>query len=121
MQMRFEVNEDDRETEMQSWLRMVKSLLCAPEWSPDDLPIEMVQTHISVVLLGWRHVLKLKKPVDFGFLDYTTLENRRSACEAEVNLNRRLCLDIYLAIQTVTEIDGEAHLSSEGRIIDYGV
>ncbi len=111
----------DRRTEMQSWLNMVERLSHAPEWSPDESPIEMVQTHISVVLLGRKHVLKLKKPVDFGFLDYTTLEKRRLACEAEVRLNRRLCPDIYLGIQPVTEVDGEASISSEGQIIDYGV
>jgi uncharacterized protein len=119
--MSVDVKENDQQTEMQSWLSMVESLMYAPEWSPDDLPIEMVQTHISVVLLGQHHVLKLKKPVDFGFLNYTTLEKRHRACEAEVDLNRRLCPDIYLAIQPVTEIDGEVHLSSEGRVIDYGV
>jgi aminoglycoside phosphotransferase family enzyme/predicted kinase len=121
MQKSFGANESDRQTEMQSWLSMVESLMYAPEWSPDDLPIEMVQTHISIVLLGQHHVLKLKKPVDFGFLDYTTLENRRRACAAEVDLNRRLCPDIYLAVQPVTEVDGETHLSSEGRVVDYGV
>jgi aminoglycoside phosphotransferase family enzyme/predicted kinase len=119
--MSVDVKENDQQTEMQAWLSMVESLMYAPEWSPDDLPIEMVQTHISVVLLGRHHVLKLKKPVDFGFLDYTTLEKRRRACEAEVDLNRRLCPDIYLAVQPVTEVDGEAHLSSEGSVIDYGV
>jgi uncharacterized protein len=119
--MSVDVKENDQQTEMQAWLSMVESLMYAPEWSPDDLPIEMVQTHISVVLLGRHHVLKLKKPVDFGFLDYTTLEKRRRACEAEVDLNRRLCPDIYLAVQPVTEVDGEVHLSSEGRVIDYGV
>jgi uncharacterized protein len=121
MQMNIGASESDRRTEMQSWLSMVESLMYASEWSPDDLPIEMIQTHISVVLLGRHHVLKLKKPVDFGFLDYTTLEKRRRACEAEVDLNRRLCPDIYLAVQPVTEVDGEAHLSAEGRVIDYGV
>jgi aminoglycoside phosphotransferase family enzyme/predicted kinase len=100
---------------------MVESLKHAPEWPPGDIPIEMVQTHISVVLLGRHHVLKLKKPVDFGFLDYTTLDKRRNACEAEVKLNRRLCPDIYLGVQPVSEVNGEVHLSSEGQIIDYAV
>jgi uncharacterized protein len=113
--------EVDRQTKMQVWLNMVERLSHAPEWSPDESPIEMVQTHISVVLLGRNHVLKLKKPVDFGFLDYTTLEKRRLACEAEVMLNRQLCPDIYLGVRPVTEVDGEASLSSKGRIIDYGV
>jgi aminoglycoside phosphotransferase family enzyme/predicted kinase len=106
---------------IENWFRQVESLKHAPEWPPEDLPIEMVQTHISVVLLGRHHVLKLKKPVDFGFLDYTTLEKRRNACEAEVKLNRRLCPDIYLGVQPVSEVNDEAHLSSDGQIIDYAV
>ena len=75
----------------EDWLDMVELLAAAPDWAPDDKPVEIVQTHISVVLLGRQHVLKLKKPVDFGFVDYTTVEKRRMACEAEVSLNRRLC------------------------------
>jgi aminoglycoside phosphotransferase family enzyme len=63
----------------------------------------VVQTHISIVLLGRERVLKLKKPVDFGFLDYTTLEKRRRACEAEARLNRRLCPDVYLGAQPTVE------------------
>jgi hypothetical protein len=63
----------------------------------------------------------LKKPVDFGFLDYTSLEKRRRACEAEVSLNRRLCPGIYLKVQPVVEVDGRPRLSDAGRIIDYGV
>src|SRR4029453_15026750 len=111
------VNESGRRTEMPAWLSMVESLLFAPTWPADELPIEMLQTHISVVLLSQRHALKLKKPVDFGFLDYTTLEKRCRACEAEISLNRRLCPDIYLGVQPVTEAEGQAQLSGEGRVI----
>ena len=100
---------------------MVHDIRTGGAWAADELPIEMIQTHISVVLLGRRHVLKLKKPVDFGFLDYTTLEKRRRACEAEVDLNRRLCRDTYIGVQPVTEAEGKPRLSGEGRIVDYGV
>src|SRR6266542_6669196 len=96
-------HEGNLRSNIESWLAMVESLLNAPGWAPDDHPIEMIQTHISVLLLGRRHVLKLKKPVDFGFLDYTTLEKCRSACEAEIELNRRLCPDIYLRVQPIVE------------------
>lgn len=77
------VNKTERQAELQLWLRMVESLRDCPDWGQDELPIEMIRTHISVVLLGKRHVLKLKKPVDLGFLDYTTLEKRRDACQGE--------------------------------------
>ena len=58
---------------------------------------ELVETHISRVLLGPEDVYKIKKPVDLGFLDFTTLEKRRLSCQAEVALNRRLAPDVYLA------------------------
>ena len=66
---------------------MVESLRDCPDWGQDELPIEIMRTHISVVLLGKHRVLKLKKPVDLVFLDYTTVERRRDACKAEVELN----------------------------------
>jgi aminoglycoside phosphotransferase family enzyme/predicted kinase len=119
--MDCEVDERDQQTDMTRWLEMVERLRRSADWSPDEGEIEMIQTHISVVLLGRRHVIKLKKPVDFGFLDYTTLDKRLCACEAEVTLNRRLCADTYLGVQTVMEIDGQPRLSGAGRIIDYGV
>lgn len=65
--------------------------------------ISITQTHISVVALVPPFVYKIKKPVDFGFLDFTTLERRRTACEAEVQLNRRLCNDTYLGVVSIAE------------------
>lgn len=100
---------------------MVERLRNSPDWLPEERPIEMVQTQISVVLLGRQHVLKLKKPISFGEIDYTTVEQRRRACEAEVMLNRRLCPDIYLGVQPISAAGSEVHLSGEGEIIDYGV
>ena len=72
----------DLRTDMGAWLGMVERLSGGEGWPADELPVELIQTHISAVLVGRRHVLKLKKPVDFGFLDYTTPERRRHACEA---------------------------------------
>ena len=66
----------EERTDLKWWLAMIEQLRYAPEWPADELPIEMKQTHISVLLLGRKHVVKLKKPVDFGFLDYTTLKRR---------------------------------------------
>lgn len=127
---------------MQAWLRMVERLRESADWPADELPVEIKQTHISVILLGRNTVIKLKKPVDFGFLDYTTLSRRLRACEDEVRLNRRLCSDAYLGIAAIIDIDGRIHLrrdadqktggapgpasgasSSEAgeKIIDYGV
>lgn len=62
----------------------------------DDL--EVLQTHISVVVLAGPFAYKVKKPLDLGFLDFTTLERRRHFCEEEVRLNRRLAPEIYLGV-----------------------
>src|SRR5215467_387657 len=111
----------EHRTDLSRWLEMIGRLRESADWPMEDLPIEMVQTHISVVLLGSHHVLKMKKPVDFGFVDYTTLEKRRLACEAEVALNRRLCPDTYLGVQPIRDVAGHPRLDGEGRILDYGV
>jgi aminoglycoside phosphotransferase family enzyme len=63
----------------------------------------------------------MKKPVDFGFVDYTTLEDRRLACEAEVALTRRLCPDTYIGVQPIRDVRGRPRLHGEGRVLDYGV
>ncbi len=60
-----------------------------------------LETHISHVFLAGDYAYKLKKPVDFGFLDFTTIEKRRTACDDELRLNRRLAPDIYLAVVPV--------------------
>ncbi len=78
---------------------------------PDSITIK--QTHISVVALVPPFVYKIKKPVDFGFLDFTTLEKRRAACEAEVRLNRRLCPDTYLGVVPVTFADDTLRIEDD--------
>ncbi len=118
----MKVIQAEEKTDLKSWLAMVEQLRHAPEWTADELPIEVKQTHISVLLLGRRHVVKLKKPVDFGFLDYTTLKKRQQACEEEVRLNRRLCPDTYIGIGGVIEVDGQICFSGRtGKIVDYCV
>ena len=107
---------------LDKWFEMIGSLRYADSiWREDKLPVEIIQTHISVILLGKDRVLKLKKPRDFGFLDYTTLEKRRLACNKEVELNGRLCPEIYLGTQAIVEDEFGFHFSDEGNIVDYGV
>src|SRR5262245_65631196 len=73
--------------------------------------VELVETHISWVFLAGDRVYKVKKPVDLGFLDFTTLERRRFFCEEEVRLNRRLTRDLYLG---VVELNGPGAISFGG-------
>ncbi|HRT71108.1 MAG TPA: hypothetical protein P5308_07095, partial [Syntrophales bacterium] len=63
--------------------------------------VELVQTHISYIFIAGDLVFKVKKAVDFGFLDFTTLEKRRYYCQEELRLNRRLAPEAYLEVVAV--------------------
>lgn len=84
------------------------------EVTGDGGAVELVETHISWVLLTEREVFKLKKPVVFPFLDFGTRERRRAACEAEVALNRRLAAEVYLGVLPITT-DGSGRLKIGGE------
>ena len=81
--------------------------------------VELIETHISWVLLAGDHAWKLKKPLDLGFLDFSTLDKRRAACEAELRLNRRTAPEIYEAVVAVTGTPQAPRLDGEGEAIDY--
>ncbi|MCG6931463.1 MAG: hypothetical protein LJE64_12990 [Desulfofustis sp.] len=83
--------------------------------------VQLIQTHISYVLITDRFVYKFKKPVDFGFLDFSTLEKRAFFCEQEVTLNRRLCPDIYLGRVGVHQRGDGYLLGGDKGAIEYGV
>ena len=81
---------------------------------PDFYPhrpqkVELVQTHISFIFIAGDLVYKVKKAVDFGFLDFTTLEKRKYFCEEELRLNRRLAPQTYLEVAAIGEDEGRAH------------
>jgi aminoglycoside phosphotransferase family enzyme len=82
--------------------------------------IELKQTHISWVFLAGNFVYKIKKPVDFGFLDFSTLEKRRFFCEKELELNRRLCGDMYLEVVPVNKSDS-IKIGGEGETVEYAI
>ncbi len=83
---------------------------------------ELVETHISWVFLGTEEVFKVKRPVDLGFLDFTTLERRRAACDAELRLNRRLASNVYLDVVPVTvDASGVHQIAGEGATVDWAV
>jgi aminoglycoside phosphotransferase family enzyme/predicted kinase len=84
--------------------------------------VELVETHISWVMLLDRDVFKVKKPVNLGFVDFRTRKQRRAACEAEVLLNRRLAPDVYLGTVAVRRgEDGRARMGGSGPIVDWAV
>lgn len=100
----------------------VQALLNPISYAHPVVEVQLVQTHISLVLLAGDFVYKFKKPVNFGFLDFSDLDKRQYCCEQELQLNRRLCPDIYLELVTVTrQADGTFTLGGDGDVIEYGV
>lgn len=99
----------------------IKALLEPSIYKHDATDLRLVQTHISFVLLAGDYVYKFKKPVDFGFLDFSTLEKRKHCCEQELVLNRRLCPEIYLDLITVNKEKEEFSLNGDGEVVEYGV
>ncbi len=83
--------------------------------------VQLLQTHISFVLVAGDFVYKWKKPVNFGFLDFSTLEKRKHYCEQELMLNRRLCPDLYVDVVTVNRVGGQYGLNGSGDVVEYGV
>ena len=96
--------------------------LSAPSAFPDSSPsIEIRQTHISVVFLGGSTAYKIKKPVNLGFLDFSTLENRQHFCHEEVRLNRRLAPSVYLGVVPVVMAKDGLHFEGKGEIAEWAV
>lgn len=84
--------------------------------------VELLQTHISLIFIAGDVVYKVKKAVDFGFLDFTTLEKRQFYCGEELRLNRRLAPEIYLdVVEIVERPDGRLALNEPGLVVDYAV
>ena len=83
--------------------------------------IEVVETHISWIFLTESLAYKIKKPVNLGFLDFSTLEQRHHYCNEELRLNRRLCPEIYLSVVPVVRAADTFFVDTEGEIVDYAV
>lgn len=82
--------------------------------------VEIVETHMAWVFLAGRYAYKLKKPVRYNYLDFSTVEARRRDAEEEVRLNRRLAEDVYLAaVPLVLDAQGRMQLEGEGAVLDW--
>lgn len=84
-------------------------------------PVEVVETHISWVLLAGDRAYKIKKAIDLGFLDFSTLAKRRFCCDEELRLNRRLAPDLYLEVTPITGSIDQPQWSGPGAAIEYAV
>lgn len=100
---------------------LIRKLLKPDACADRPCSIRLIQTHISYVLLTPRFVYKIKKPVNFGFLDFSSLQKRLYYCKEEVRLNQRLSRDIYLGVVPVTRENGQYRLEAKGAPIEYAV
>ncbi len=100
---------------------LIQALL-QPGRYPDPAPrVELVQTHISWVLLAGDFAYKIKKPVTLPFLDFGTLDQRRTFCEVELRLNRRFAPRLYLDVVAITGTPGNPRLGGPGDPIEFAV
>ncbi len=93
-------------------------------FKPDTYPhpvetITMIQTHISWVFLTGGYAYKLKKPLDLGFLNFSTLSKRHYYCEQELSLNRRLTDDVYLDVLPLCKQGQHYNINGSGEVVDY--
>jgi len=82
---------------------------------------ELIETHISWLLLGNENAYKIKKPVKFSFLDFSSLQKRKFFCEEEIRLNRRLAPEVYLDLSKITTYRGNVTIDGAGNTMDYAV
>jgi aminoglycoside phosphotransferase family enzyme/predicted kinase len=100
---------------------MIADLLSPDRYATFPVDIELLQTHISWVIIAGQQVYKIKKPVDFGFIDYSTLEKRHHYCLEELRLNRRLSRDVYLQVEPIVKRDDGFYFGEPGQVVDYAV
>ncbi|MDQ6604015.1 MAG: phosphotransferase, partial [Chloroflexota bacterium] len=107
--------------QMRDFPPLIRALL-RPEAYPhpaDNLRVH--ETHISWVILAGPYAYKLKKPVNFGFLDFSTFARRAADCAVEITLNRRLCPNVYGGVVQIMERDGAYWVGGPGRVVEPAV
>ena len=107
--------------EAENFSRLISALMRPGAYPHPADPVEHIETHISHVLLAGDFAYKLKKPLDLGFLDFSTLELRRHFCEEELRLNRRLAEDLYLEVVAVTGTPTAPRIGGAGPALEYAV
>ncbi|MFS8880000.1 AAA family ATPase [Synechococcus sp. H55.11] len=88
---------------------------------PAQDPIQLIQTHISYILLTGDYAYKVKKPLDFGFLNFTTLEQRRHFCQEELRMNQRGAPGLYLQVLPIFQTNGRFQFSGSGELVEYAL
>ncbi len=100
---------------------LISALMQPAVYGHAVINIQLIETHISWVILTGDFAYKIKKPVNLGFLDFSTLEKRLFCCEEELRLNRRLAAEIYLDVVAITGTPAQPVLQGAGAAIEYAV
>ena len=100
---------------------LVQALLEPKAYPECPQGIELKQTQMSFIFLTDNFVYKVKKPVNLGYLDYTTLEKRHFYCHREIELNQRLCPNVYLSVVSISKDKGNFIIEGQGKAIEYAV
>jgi len=108
------------ELHMQDQTQVVQAMLTPEAYPENPGKIELIQTHISFVFLTENSVYKIKKAVNFGFLDFSTLDKRQLFCKKELDLNRRLCPEIYLEVIPINK-SSIIKINGSGETIEYAL
>ncbi len=102
-------------------LRLVARLREPAAYPHPTAEIRLIETHISWVFLTGPFVYKLKKPLDFGFLDYTSLEKRRRFCQEEIRVSGRFAPELYVAAVPITGTPDLPRVGGDGPAIEWAV
>jgi uncharacterized protein len=102
-------------------LRLVERLRDPAAYPHPTAAIRLIETHISWVFLTGPFAYKLKKPIDVGFLDYSSLELRRRCCEEEIRVSSRFAPELYVAAVPITGTPDEPHVGGDGPALEWAV
>ena len=102
-------------------LKLIEALSHPSAYPPGTGSVSVIQTHISVVFLTEQWVYKIKKPVNFGFLNFESLSARRHFCQEEIRLNRRLAPSVYLGIVPIGQDASGLHVEGPGEPVEWAV
>jgi aminoglycoside phosphotransferase family enzyme len=100
---------------------LIKAMLDPDFYPHHPKKVELIQTHISYIFLTGEVVYKVKKPVNFGFLDFTGLEKRRHFCHEEIRLNKRFSPEIYLKAVPISRHGDAFRVGDDTRVVEYAV
>lgn len=100
---------------------LIKALINSALYPHKTKKLDIIETHLSWIILTGFYAYKIKKPINLGFQDFTTLEKRKHFCELEISLNKRLAPQLYIGVIPITGKMSEPQLDGQGPIIEYAI